>query len=594
MAAGTVTSLADWTERLPTITDPLAVVTQAPTAWLWSRLVFSFCSLFTVWGAFALARTLSLSRAASLLAAAVVAVSPVHVTHSTTATVDALGLAFATWALVCLVRRYPDSLSRRGVAASALLAGIAVAVKLSFIPVAAIIILGAVSGRGSYGQRLRLGLWSAAVLAVSFVVASPFSVISFDSYVAGVATELWHYAVIGHDAQHLRLSWGVFPRIWRALAFPGYHGWILLALAAPGGAGLLVTGSPARRRRSLLLLAMATAWALALGRMIVFFDRTALPFLLLLAVSTAGGLDLFVAGKTFTLQQRARFAGALMGCVAAVAPVAAWQFEQSVRQWRFVDSRERLVERLIEEAGPGQTVAVSEQLPLYRGALKRHGLKVTLVDPVADPCWFTRESYDYFATSSDPGPGWPEPVFKAEGRRTSLGQPFASPQVRLYPRRPSDRCRADEAPWYAPRGLDSGPGIAMDAFQDGRGYIEFGYSSWLELALDGSGGELVLAAFDAEAVVAGRPRTGDRPALIARVIDNAGEDVCWSVVPLGSRAATALSCRLEGWPPWRLGLSFPASVEWGREPPWLVRVRGIKAAVLPAAPPAPIPRWHDR
>jgi len=146
-----------------------------------------------------------------------------------------------------------------------------------------------------------------------------------------------------------------------------------------------------------------------------------------------------------------------------------------------------------------------------------------------------------------------------------------------------------EGVWYAPQGLQSGPGVSFAAFRRGLGYFEFGYDGWMEFALKGGAGDEALVDFDAEAVAVGRPRTDDRPVLIARVIDDTGEDGCWSVLRPGNRARVTLSCRLQGRPPWRLTLSSPASVEWGIRTPWLLRIHTIRAAAVPPASAAASP-----
>jgi len=579
---GATASLADWTGRFPTMTDTLSIVTQAPSAWYWTRLLFAALSLFTVWGAYALARALLLCRPAALFAAALISVSPLHVLQSTVATVDALGLASVTWSLVFLLRRYPLDLSPGSVVASAAFAGLAVATKISFLPAAGIVLAGTLSSGGGGSARLRLSLLGAATIAASFLIASPFSLVSLGAYLAGIGAELYHFGFLGHDGyQHDPLAWSVFPRIWQAIGTPGISGWSLLWLVALGAIGGSVAKPRAPARRLLLVLGAAVAWALLLGRQMVFFDRTALPFLPVMAVLAAGGVHLLVAGERSGWPRRVGLTVASVLGLAVVFPVGVAQAGEAVRLWRFVDTRQRLVAYLLEHAVPGQTIAVDRQLPLYLGDLRRHRLIISFVDPVTDPCWFMHEPYDYFATSAEAGPGWPPALWELEGNPSSIGHPVVSPRVHLYPRRPAGPCESAQTPraaWYPPQGLHSGSGVDMTGFNRGLGYFDLGYDGWMELALQGDVGDHAQVRIDVEGRQVGPRRTDDRPVLVARIVDGTGEDVCWSVLPVGERKETTLSCRLTGQPGWKLQLSFPAAVEWGIRCPWVIRLRTVTAS----------------
>jgi hypothetical protein len=578
---GQVSSLADYVQRYPANHLTLAFVTQAPGGWWLTRLAFSLFSLLTVWATYRIGRRLGLARAFALLGAALVCLSPAHVFQSTTATIDSVGVGFMTLALLAAVGNIADRNNGTvRLCLPGLAGGFGVATKFSFLPMACVVAVGsACSGADGVWARIRAIGLSFAGLVGAMLVASPYTLLSVDAYLAGVGAELTHYGFSGHGAMHTKLCWAVLPLTADALSFQliGFDR-LCLALLTVG----VVTTSTSRksvRGGVIVLLAAAAIQLWTLSRQLVFFDRSALPLLPILAVIVAAG-----AQNVWELWLRFVSRGSSAGPVFVLATLVpfAWvgasQTRGALRMWRFEDSRVALVRHLIDTVKPGEVVAIDSAMPLYFGDLRRARIGFEVVDPVLDPCWFATEPYDWFVTASDPGPGWGRPTFELPGDKTSVSHPYVSPSVRVFRRRNDAACSLPVgSEWYAPPELRAGPGLKRNRVD---GTYELGFDGWASYGLRAKeAGEEIMIDLDVEAVLAHASRTGDPPELRVIVQNGDAEDVCWAVLkPVGARRHRVLTCRLAGPPEYRLRVANPATIEDGLTPPWLVSVHGVHVA----------------
>ena len=383
---GAVASLADWVERSPINAGggTLAFVTQAPQGWWLTRFVFACMSLILVWAVYKLARQLRLSRPSALTASGLVAVCPVHVVAGSLATVDGMGLSFATLALLYSVIAAGRAPRRTWLVVGAC-TGLAVATKFSFLAMsgASVALLGIVATRPPAARAQAAAFAGLAALA-TFLLCSPFALISIDAYLAGIGAELTHYGFLGYDAQHTRLSWEAVLRVGRALTLG--RPWIdhlLLSIAAVGIVFLLVTRWRSHWRELTILIGTGVASLWAISQQLVFFDRSALPLLPVYAVLLAAGVD-GILERIGSISGRAAIQlhwGVLALIWIPLVATGVSETKEGLAAWRFSDSRTVLSNYLTGLTLPGQVVAINQALPLYYGDLRQHRLTLSIVDP---------------------------------------------------------------------------------------------------------------------------------------------------------------------------------------------------------------------
>jgi len=265
-----------------------------------ARTVVALAGALTVIPLFRLGRRMA-GQTAGLLAAAFLAVVPLHVRDSHFAMTDVLMTLLFTMCLAALVAAYDMA---RGVtpgqgdrqfAVAGLLGGLATSTKynagLAVMSMAAAqILLLTLSGPGSWASRrwrsLVPGAIFAAAFAVGFVAATPYAVLDFPAFSVDFTYDLTHLS--GGHAMPLGRGW--YAHATRSL--PYGCGALLLVVALAG----LVIGARRHPQHTFIVAAFGVSYYAVVGSGYTVFFRYVMPLVpivcLFAAVATKQAGDL--------------------------------------------------------------------------------------------------------------------------------------------------------------------------------------------------------------------------------------------------------------------------------------------------------------
>jgi 4-amino-4-deoxy-L-arabinose transferase-like glycosyltransferase len=250
------------------------------------RVMTALLGALTVLAAYLIGRTLW-GRAEGLAAAALVAVSPLHVAHSFRLAVDVPTGLFAALALWGAARRlsapprWGDYLL--GAACAGLAAGTKYTAVLAVAPLVAAHFLGPWPARPPFLRRAvdpRLIL-ALVLVPLVFLATTPYALLDRAAFTRDVGWEGSHYATGHAGAEAEGSSLGSYVKLLARDLGP--EGLALLAL----GAALLVRRDP---RGLAVVLAFPAVYLLFIGRFPVFFPRNLAPVVVPLALVAGAGL----------------------------------------------------------------------------------------------------------------------------------------------------------------------------------------------------------------------------------------------------------------------------------------------------------------
>ncbi len=358
----------------------------APDAVLMGRALTAIVGILGVWLLWALARRITGSPAAALLAALLLAISPINVIQAHYIETNAFlvaALLTVLWASLRVLERG----ERRDYLLAGFLTGVAMTCKYPgavglVIPLTAHWLR---SGRTVVRDRNLLACLVA--VPVGFLLFTPFALLDPISFVLGAGSEAVHYAS-GHEGAE---GWAPFWYVSYAVRVEG----IVTLLAAVGGVVAWRRG----HQRLMLVSAFAAAYFLFISLFRVRNDRTFMPitpFLFLLGAWML--LQLWGQVRTWppSARRSAALAGLLAVLVAGVA-VPGQEAYAATRKLTIVDSRET-ARRWIEAHLPVGSHVVIES---YAPWVAPEHYEVEPVRRVIDhpPEWYVEQGVDYVVAS---------------------------------------------------------------------------------------------------------------------------------------------------------------------------------------------------
>jgi 4-amino-4-deoxy-L-arabinose transferase-like glycosyltransferase len=349
-----------------------------------ARLVTVAIGGLTVWLTYRVGEGIG-GRALGLLAAAELAVLPMHVRESHFALTDVPVTALATLA-VWLSMRAAERRTTEAYAWAGAACGLAAAAKYNGV-VACIAPLAAwlmTERRGSRGGRRALAAGAAA--AGAFLLAAPFSLLDFPAFLSGFAAQAARFSG-PHPGEP---SWLLYLK---HLALMGR-----LWLPAAGLGLVLLLWRRSTRTRAIPLLAFGAAYFYTLATHSVVFARYALP--LLPAVCVLAAVPVVDAFRRLQHLRRPRLAAWTMAAGAvALTVVFAAQSIVWVRQFANRDTREIVAGWMKDRLPPGTRVMVENSGPTY---LRTLGLDVLPVELATDhPLeWYREQGVAYLVIST--------------------------------------------------------------------------------------------------------------------------------------------------------------------------------------------------
>jgi len=288
---------------------------QVPEPFLIARLTTAALGVCTVGLAYHVAKRLWGHRS-GCVAALSVAASSLHVANSQFATADVPMTFMVTLSLASCVRlvetgHWADYLM------AGLFGGLSIATKYNALPIVVTLLVthGLRPGPHSVDWRLAVGL---GAVAVAFVIGTPYAVLDFDTFRAGISFDLRHYAT-GHAGCEGPDTW------WWILRCLAASEGLLLPVGILGGVALLRTPSA---RKSLPLSAFCLAYYAVMSIQVVRFSRNLVACIPPLAILSAGSVE--VALQRARSWKRASLIRA--GLVALVAVGLALPLIQVVRR----------------------------------------------------------------------------------------------------------------------------------------------------------------------------------------------------------------------------------------------------------------------
>ncbi len=371
--------------------------------YVWARLLTAAIGAATVWLTFRIGEAVA-GRTAGLLAAAQLAVLPMHVRESHFALTDVPVTALATLA-VWLAMRAGRERTAAAYAAAGAACGLAAAAKYNGVVVCVAPAVVWVVHEAGARDRLRTGLAAAGAALGAFLLASPYAVLDSPAFLSGFA------------AQAARLS------VRRAAGDPS---WLLylkhMALmgrfwlpAAAVGLGILLSRR-ATRTRALPMLAFGAAYGYTLATHGIVFARYALP--LLPVVSVLAALPVV---ETVRLLDRRRRTGAARWALGAGAVALTVPFLVQSVMWidrvGDPDTRQIAAEWMHAHLPAGARVLVENSGPTYLASLGFAIVPVELV-PEHPLAWYRAQGLDYLVISArDIGPDREYPEGRAHRLR---------------------------------------------------------------------------------------------------------------------------------------------------------------------------------
>lgn len=352
------------------------------------RLVAALIGVLTVYFVYRLAREVT-GRSAALLAAALLAVHPLHIRESHFVLTDVPMTALTTLG-IWLAARAVRVQDLRAYAWAGAVCGLAAAAKYT-----GGVALAAPLAAWTFGERAAPQRWPTLTVivgaaAMAFLAAAPFSVLDMPAFLDGFAAQFARFAAPGPSSdpswlvylKHLSPAWG------RAV----------VPLAIVGMA--IAMGRREHRPAAIPLVAFALAYFYVIASHSHVFGRYALPLVPVICVLSAiGALALVDSLRRFGPFRRPAVAAALLVAVLGVllAPPAA----EAVRwldQYKRADTRSLAADWLKGNAPKGARIAVENSGPTYLDAA---GFRVAPTELLVDhPVEWYRTRADYLVISA--------------------------------------------------------------------------------------------------------------------------------------------------------------------------------------------------
>jgi 4-amino-4-deoxy-L-arabinose transferase-like glycosyltransferase len=352
-----------------------------------ARFATAVVGVATVWLTFELGRELS-GRPVALLAAAQMAVRPMHVRESHYALTDVPMTALVTLALWLTVR----AMRRRAVvdyALAGMAAGLAAAAKYTGgVAFAGVVVAWALAERSS-PRRGRTLLAAAGAAALAFAVTTPYSWLDLPSFLNGFASLFAQYSVPSGAADP---AWRVYAK----------HLWMdgAIALVTALAALPIVFARRSERQYWVPVVAVAVLHFYALSTHSHMFGRYALPLLPIVCVLSSVTIVALLRFARLSpalarpWPRRAVAAAAILIVLTGPTVAAVRWLDQSKRP----DTRTMAADWLQAHAPRGARVAVENSGPTYLGAA---GFRVTPTELLLehDVAWY-RQHVDYLIVSA--------------------------------------------------------------------------------------------------------------------------------------------------------------------------------------------------
>ncbi|HEV3483967.1 MAG TPA: glycosyltransferase family 39 protein, partial [Vicinamibacterales bacterium] len=318
-----------------------------------SRFVAAIIGIWTVWLTYRLGEALE-SPAVGLLAAAQLAILPMHVRESHFILTDVPVTALTTLALL-LAARAPGG-GWYAYAAAGAAAGFAAAAKYNGGLVLLAVLLSWLLHEGGMPDRRRTLLGAVGAAAGAFLIAAPYTVLDWPAFLEGFAAQAHRFA-----ARNLRPgdpSWLVY------LKHLSLAAWWWVPLAVAGTIAVLVPR--ASRLRWLPAIVFLLAYYIVLSRQPIVFARYALPLVPVLCLLAAAAITTLarIAARRTSARQPARRLVLTAGTLVLTAGFAVHTVEW-VRQLGRRDTRELAAEWMTANLRPGVRVGVENNGPTY-------------------------------------------------------------------------------------------------------------------------------------------------------------------------------------------------------------------------------------
>lgn len=368
------------------------VITSAPGFYIWGRAGTAVLGALTVLFTGLAGRGLA-GWGAGLIAALLLAVSPLHTGHSRFVTPDVPASCFTALALLGAVAvwRQPPALGsgRRlllyGLAGAAF--GLATATKYNAVVIGVCLLLAHLLARPPRAWLAAPDLWLAGAAALgAFFLVTPFALIDRATFLEDVGSIIHHYKYLGHTGFESDQNWR-----W-------YLSWLLrnepwLILPALAGA---VWAALRHRGRDLLLLIFPLASYAGLASYKVHFERNLLPLFPFLAL-LAAGLIVDLGAGLVARWPRARGpllpATALLALLLAARPgLATTEIAAHLAR---PDSRPAAVAWLRANVPPTMLVVADLEPQLWEGASSIHAAQFVSPPHEKPPEWFSARGYRY-------------------------------------------------------------------------------------------------------------------------------------------------------------------------------------------------------
>lgn len=352
------------------------------------RFAAAAIGVATVWLVYKLGAEL-MSRTAGVLAAAQLAVRPMHVRESHFILTDVPMAALTTLAMWLSVRAMRLG-SIRAYAWAGMACGLAAAAKYNG-GVAFVAVLAAwfISERNvpDRGRKLAAAMGAAAL---AFLLAAPYTVLDMPAFLDGFAAQFWRFSVPLNGADPASLLY------LKHLSPAGSRLSVPLAIA---GMGLLLWRANTRSA-SMPIVLFSLAFFYVLSSHSHVFGRYVLPLLPLLALfSSVALLELVAALRRVPALSAPALRPVLLGAVVAAI---LWSPVVDTVEWvdhlKRADTRAMAAEWLKANTPPGARVAVENSGPTY---LESAGFKVVGSELLLEhpPEWY-RARVDYLVISA--------------------------------------------------------------------------------------------------------------------------------------------------------------------------------------------------
>lgn len=427
---GDIRSIHDIVRTDDNVPDGIARTASHPHIVMWVRSVTLFFSLLMVVSTVGIARRLTTSPWAAVVAGVLVACSAPLIEDSDKIGVDTV-MAAMCLVTVWLSLRTMEQPSVGRAALAGLAAGLSVSSKYNAMPIVAVPVLACLlSARCTPGMlAATLGL-----PAVGFFAGTPYGLLYPASLLNGLAEQVSHYGLYARDGtadpgwpQARRFLLWMFGSALGATA----------TLTAVAGAVPMVCMQK-YRRTAIVVLAFAVAYGMLMFGQRVYYSRNMLvlvPFFAVAAAWTAEQLATYLSAWSRTFgRSRATIPALVMLLISqpAVMAVDVWLHTGTTPE-----SRHLVTAWLAETNDPQQEtiIAASLQLP---PRFRANGMSVARTDQLADPRRLFLDGYDRIVVGPDfalHAPSWAMDLMQVHrvfaGYREQIHIPL-NPEVTVY------------------------------------------------------------------------------------------------------------------------------------------------------------------